>query len=161
MLQPSMAAILVGILGTFAMDLGGVLALRLGLSGPGPRRNGPALLGRWIGYLGQGKLRHDDILQTPPLRGEIPVGVVSHYAIGMVLGLGYLMLLQTTHMPSSVLTGLGYGVATTVFSLFVMFPSQGMGWMGSRLPGAARLSLVNHAFFGLGLWLWTMILKPL
>lgn len=161
MLHPSIAGILVGVLGTLVMDLGGVIALRLGLSGQGPRRNGPALLGRWIGYLGQGKLRHDDILHTPPLRWEIPLGVVSHYAIGMVLGLGYLMLLQTTHVRSSVLTGLGYGVATTVFSLFFMFPSQGMGWMASRLPGAARLSLINHAFFGLGLWLWTMILKPL
>jgi len=50
------------------MDVVAVIALRFGIAGWGPRRTGPDLIGRWIGYLLRGKFRHTDILQTPPLR---------------------------------------------------------------------------------------------
>jgi hypothetical protein len=60
----------VGILATVTMDVVAMIALRLGIAGRGPRRTGPDLIGRWIGYLLQGKFRHTDILQTPPLRGD-------------------------------------------------------------------------------------------
>ena len=60
-----------GILATVTMDVVAVMALRLGIAGRGPRRTGPDLIGRWIGYFLQGKFRHTDILQTPPLRGEL------------------------------------------------------------------------------------------
>ena len=61
--------LIVGILATVTMDVVAVMALRLGIAGRGPRRTGPDLIGRWIGYLLRGKFRHTDILQTPPLRG--------------------------------------------------------------------------------------------
>ena len=63
--------LIVGILATVTMDVVAVIALPLGIAGRGPRRTGPDLIGRWIGYLLQGKFRHTDILQTPPLRGEL------------------------------------------------------------------------------------------
>jgi anaerobic selenocysteine-containing dehydrogenase len=40
-----------GILATVTMDVVAVIALRLGIAGRGPRRTGPDLIGRWIGYL--------------------------------------------------------------------------------------------------------------
>ena len=64
-------SLMVGILATVTMDVVAVIALRLGIAGRGPRRTGPDLIGRWIGYLLRGKFRHTDILQTPPLRGEL------------------------------------------------------------------------------------------
>jgi len=66
--------LIVGILATVTMDIVAVIALRLGIAGLGPRRTGPDLIGRWIGYLLQGKFRHTDILRTPPLRGELLLG---------------------------------------------------------------------------------------
>src|SRR6266850_6574704 len=67
--------LIVGILATVTMDVVAVIALRFGIAGRGPRRTGPDLIGRWIGYLLQGKFRHTDILQTPPLRGELLLGL--------------------------------------------------------------------------------------
>ena len=79
--------LIVGILATVTMDVVAVIAVRLGIAGRGPRRTGPDLIGRWIGYLLRGKFRHANILETPPLRGELVLGLAAHYAIGIVLTL--------------------------------------------------------------------------
>ena len=89
--------LIVGILATVTMDVVAMMALWLGIASRGPRRTGPDLIGRWIGYLLQGKFRHTDILQTPPLRGELLLGLGAHYSIGIVLTLLYLGLLVVAH----------------------------------------------------------------
>jgi|SRR5258705_11531482 len=89
--------LIVGILATVTMDVVALIALRLGIAGRGPRRTGPDLIGRWIGYLLRGKFRHTDILQTPPLPGELVLGLAAHYLIGIVLTLVYLGLLVVAH----------------------------------------------------------------
>jgi Protein of unknown function (DUF2938) len=89
--------LIVGILATVTMDVVAMMALRFGIAGRGPRRTGPDLIGRWIGYLLRGKFRHTDILQTPPLRGELLLGLAAHYLIGIVLTLVYLGLLVVAH----------------------------------------------------------------
>jgi hypothetical protein len=155
--------VIVGILATVTMDVVAVMALRLGIAGRGPRRTGPDLIGRWIGYLLQGKFRHTDILQTPPLRGELLLGLAAHYSIGIVLTLVYLGLLVVAHATPTALSAILYGTATTVFPWFLMFPSQGMGWLGRDAPGdahLARASLFNHIIFGLGIALWVAVLGP-
>jgi DUF2938 family protein len=159
-----LSALAVGILATMTMDMGAILGFVLGIGGRGPRRTGPDLIGRWVGYLFRGKFRHDDILQTAPLPGEIVLGEVAHYSIGMVLTLTYIGLLVVTHTAPNVLTAMLYGVGTTALPWFVMFPSQGMGWLGRKAPREAhlaRMSLYNHVLFGLGLAVWATVLRPL
>jgi Protein of unknown function (DUF2938) len=156
--------LIVGVLATLTMDVVAVIALRLGIAGPGPRRTGPDLIGRWLGYLFQGKFRHRDIVQTPPLRGELLLGFVAHYCIGIVLTLVYLGLLVVAHVAPTAFNAILYGTATTVFPWFLMFPSQGMGWLGRDAPGDAHLvraSLFNHIVFGLGIALWVAVLRPI
>jgi hypothetical protein len=155
--------VIVGILATVTMDVVAVMALRFGITGRGPRRTGPDLIGRWIGYLLRGKFRHMDILQTPPLRGELVLGLAAHYLIGIVLTLVYLGLLVVAHARPTALNAIVYGTATTVLPWFLMFPSQGMGWLGWDAPGdahLARASLFNHIIFGLGIALWMAVLRP-
>jgi DUF2938 family protein len=162
--HPFIVGVIVGILATVTMDVVAVIALRLGIAGRGPRRTGPDLIGRWIGYLLQGKFRHTDILQTPPLRGELVLGLAAHYSIGIVLTLVYLGLLVVAHAPPRALSAILYGVATTVFPWFLMFPSQGMGCLGLDAPGDAhlvRVSLFNHIIFGLGIALWVAVMRPI
>jgi hypothetical protein len=156
--------LIVGILATVTMDVVAVIALHLGIAGRGPRRTGPDLIGRWIGYLFQGKFRHTDILQTPPLRGELLLGLAAHYLIGIALTLVYLGLLIVAHAAPTALNAILYGTATTVFPWFLMFPSQGMGWLGRDAPDdthLARVSLFNHIIFGLGLALWMAVMRPI
>ena len=156
--------LIVGILATITMDVVAVIAVRLGIAGRGPRRTGPDLIGRWIGYLLRGKFRHANILETPPLRGELVLGLAAHYAIGIVLTLVYLRLLIVVQATPTALSAILYGTATTVFPWFLMFPSQGMGWLGRDAPGDAhlpRVSLFNHIIFGLGIALWMAVMRPI
>ena len=156
--------LIVGVLATVTMDVVAVIALRLGIAGRGPRRTGPDLIGRWIGYLLRGKFRHTDILQTPPLPGELVLGLAAHYLIGIMLTLMYLGLLVVAHARPTALSAILYGTATTVLPWFLMFPSQGMGWLGWDAPDdahLARASLFNHIIFGLGIALWVAVMKPI
>jgi hypothetical protein len=156
--------LIVGILATVTMDLVAMIALRLGVAGRGPRRTGPDLIGRWIGYLLRGKFGHTDILQAPPLRGELVLGLAAHYLIGIALTLVYLGVLVVVHARPTALSAILYGTATTVLPWFLMFPSQGMGWLGRDAPGdahLARVSLFNHIIFGLGIALWMAVMKPI
>ena len=156
--------LMVGILATVTMDVVAMIALRFDIAGRGPRRTGPDLIGRWIGYLLRGKFRHTDILQTPPLRGELVLGLGAHYLIGIALTLMYLGLLLVTHATPTALSAILYGTATTALPWFLMFPSQGMGWLGRDAPGdahLARVSLFNHIIFGLGIALWMAVLRPI
>src|ERR1700746_1501684 len=98
--------LIVGVLATVTMDVVAVIILRLGIAGRGPRRTGPDLIGRWIGYLFRGKFRHTDILQTPPLRGELVLGLAVHYSLGIVLTLVYLGLLVVAHATSTALSAI-------------------------------------------------------
>ena len=156
--------LIVGILATVTMDVVAVIALRLGIAGRGPRRTGPDLIGRWIGYLLRGRFRHTDILQTPPLPGELVLGLAAHYLIGIMLTLMYLGLLVVAHARPTALSAILYGTATTVLPWFLMFPSQGMGWLGWDAPDdahLARASLFNHIIFGLGIAVWVAVMKPI
>ncbi len=156
--------IAVGILATITLDIGTIIGLRLGIGGRGPRPTGPNLVGRWFGYLFQGKLRHEDIVQTPPIRGEIFLGVVAHYSIGILFALAYISILVIVRATPTLLTAVSFGLGTVVFPWFVMFPSQGLGWLGRNAPGdvhMVRMSLYTHVIFGLSLALWTALLKPL
>src|SRR5204863_6585051 len=48
---------------------------------PSTRPNGT----RCTWYCASENTRHTDILQTPPLRGELVLGLAAHYLIGIVL----------------------------------------------------------------------------
>ena len=159
-----MVGLIVGILATVTMDVVAVIALRLGVAGRGPRRTGPDLIGRWIGYLLRGKFRHTDILHTPPLRGELVLGLAAHYLIGIALTLVDLGLFAAAHATPTALSAILYGTAITILPWFLMFPSQGMGWLGRDATGdahLARISLFNHIMFGLGLALWMAVFRPI
>jgi hypothetical protein len=118
------------------------------------RMKPPSTLGRWIGYMLQGRFTHEDITKAAPVAHEAAIGMTAHYAIGLVLGTGYALLLRVPQeRRSSVPRAAAYGIATTVFPWFWMFPARGQGVMGlrdgdMRVPGFA---LCTHIAYGLGL----------
>jgi hypothetical protein len=96
-----------------------------------------------------------------PFPHEKPLGVATHYAIGIVLALifviGWDLLAEG---PASPLWALLYGLATTVASWFFVYPSMGLGAGGLRSSDRMKnplSSLANHLFFGLGMAIAVML----
>jgi hypothetical protein len=115
------------------------------------------LVGRWIGHLRHGRIHHDSIARAAPVRGERALGWITHYLVGI----GFASLLPIIfgqswlHRPT-LAPALLIGLGTVAAPFLVMQPAMGAGFAASRTPrpGAARLqSLLNHAVFGLGLYL--------
>lgn len=101
-------------------------------------------IGRWVLYMARGTLRHAAIAKNPPVRGERPLTPIALYAIGIALGAFYL----------TALGWFGLGVPT-------LWTAAGHGFFGLRgqpRDFLLRQSLVNHFFFGIGLWLGSLLL---
>lgn len=115
-----------------------------------------AYLGRWIGHGWRGQWRHAAIAKAAPIPGELAIGWVAHYAIGvlfaaLLLGVFGLIWARTP----SLLPALGFGVLTVAAPLFVMQPAMGAGFASSKTPTPIRnvlKSVINHAVFGVALY---------
>jgi hypothetical protein len=115
-------------------------------------------VGRWIAYFPRGRVRHDSIAKTAPVRGERALGWITHYIIGMSFALllpafwGAEWVRHPTLLPALIV-----GIGTVAAPYFVMQPAMGM-----KPSAAARLhSLVMHAMFGFGLYLIGRIVSSL
>src|SRR5687767_7529014 len=98
---------LTGLLATFLMDAWTYSAFCLGWATP----PSPQLIGRWLGHQCAGKLTHEDIRQSPPIRHEGAGGLLGHYAIGAILGVAFHLLSEALGIPKSQLFwALGFGL---------------------------------------------------
>ena len=138
-----------GVLGTYAMDVAGRRIVA-----PALVVKPPSNLGRWIGHMFKGRFTHVDITKAEPVAHEARIALVAHYAIGLILGAGYGLLLRAPQPRENTLPrAVAYGAATTVFPWFWMFPARGQGVMGLR-DGDLRVpafALCTHVVYGLGL----------
>lgn len=116
------------------------------------------LVGRWILYMPEGIFRHASIGASPTKRGECAMGWIAHYSIGITLaGVFVAIAGDGWRQHPTLLPALLYGLVTVAAPFFVMQPAFGLGFAASKTPkpGQARLrSLMNHAAFGLGLYLF-------
>ncbi|WP_420967426.1 DUF2938 domain-containing protein [Bradyrhizobium sp. B120] len=145
-------AVLIGTGATVVMDSWGWVRKRL--LGMPPLDY--ALVGRWLGHLASGRLRHDRIAASPQVSGERVIGWAAHYLIG--IGFAGVLLavfgLDWVRHPS-IAPALMVGIASVAAPFLVMQPAMGAGFAASRTPHpwAARLqSLLTHAVFGVGLY---------
>lgn len=149
----ALPAILVGAGATATMDLWALARRRL-FGTPLPDYG---LVGRWLGHMKDGRFRHAAIAAARPLRGELLLGWVAHYLIGIAFAalLLYVFGLAWLERPS-LLPALLVGVCTVAAPFLLMQPGMGAGVAArfAKRPSAARLqSLVTHTVFGLGLYL--------
>lgn len=158
--HPLAQVALIGAGATALMDAWLMLLRRLGV-----RTLDFALVGRWAGHLLRGTLVHPAIARAQPVPGELALGWLTHYAVGVAFA-GLLVGIQgmVWMQQPSVLPALAVGVSTVVMPLFVMQPAMGAGFAGSRTPAPLKnslRSLANHAVFGLGLYLAARLLAGL
>ena len=123
------------------------------------------LVGRWLGYMPEGVFRHANIAATPPKRAECTVGWIAHYLIGVTFALAFAALAgdQWLRQPTLIPAFL-FGVVTVLAPFFVMQPLMGLGLAASKTPNPALArvrSLMNHAAFGAGLYLFARAVNGL
>lgn len=146
-------ALFLGVGATFAFDLWGQfmkLAFKV-------RPSNICLVGRWLLHMPAGVFRHTHIGASPRVGFECVAGWVAHYVIGVTFALAFVAmagegwLRQPTLLPA-----LGFGVVTVLAPMFIMQPAMGFGFASSRAPNPTQArvrSLLNHAAFGIGLYL--------
>lgn len=149
--------VLIGIGATAVMDAWLMLLKRIGV----PTLNF-AMIGRWAGHLARGRLAHAAIAKSPPVPGELALGWLIHYAVGIAFA-GLLVAVQGVQWTRdpTLLPALAVGIATVAAPLFVMQPAMGAGIASSRTPTPLKnclRSVANHTVFGLGLYVAAVLI---
>ena len=150
--------VLIGVGATAVMDIWLLLLLRLKVQTPSF-----ALIGRWVGNMTRGRFAHASIAAAPSVAGELGLGWLIHYAVGI----SYACLLVGVQgtgwfQQPSLLPALAVGVVTVLVPLFVMQPAMGAGFAASKTPTPLKnclRSLANHAVFGTGLYLSALCIE--
>ena len=150
--QQLVAIVFIGVGATAVLDLWLSVLKRLGVP-----TGSFALIGRWVAHMARGKFTHLSIAKAQPVRSELAIGWITHYAVGtafaavLVALQGSVWVTQPTFVPAFLT-----GVATVAMPLFVMQPAMGSGFAASKTPtplkNCAR-SIANHAVFGVGMYM--------
>ena len=145
-------ATLVGVGGTIILDLYAFIMSRvLGV----PATNW-ATVGRWFGNIAHGQFVQVTMNEAAPCKGELAIGWIAHYVIGIGYGLlllglsGKVWLERPTLLPPMILAWV-----LLIAPFLMMMPGMGMGIAGSRTtkPNVTRLkSVIGHSVFGLGMY---------
>jgi len=151
--------ILIGIGATITFDL---LAQLLKVLFKIPPSN-ICFVGRWVLYMPQGIFSHSNIIKATEKRGECLTGWVAHYLIGITLAAVFVLIVgESWLVEPTILPAIVFGIATVIAPFFIMQPAFGFGFAASKIPypNQARLrSLLNHAAFGAGLYLFTLLVN--
>lgn len=151
-------AIFIGLGATLTFDLWGLFLRQAFKIAP----SNLCLVGRWLRYMPEGTFGHASLAATPPKRAECAVGWVAHYLIGIMFATAFVALSGAGWLQHPTpLPALVFGIVTSVAPFFIMQPLFGLGLASSRAPnaGLARTrTLMNHAAYGLGLYLFALML---
>jgi hypothetical protein len=116
-----------------------------------------AMVGRWLALVAlRGQVRQASMTWAPSVRGELAIGWIAHYLIG--IGFASILLLAfgiEWICAPALLPALTVGIGTVAAPFLIMQPAMGAGVAASRTPrpaAARRQSLVTHAIFGVGLY---------
>lgn len=153
-----MRIVVVGVGATAVMDAWLMLLKRIGI-----QTLNVAFIGRWVGHLFRGTIAHRSIGKAQPIPGELALGWLTHYAVGIAFaGLPVILHGVDWIQNPSLLPALAIGLCTVAFPLFLMQPSMGMGFAASRTPApltSCMRSMTNHMVFGLGLYVSAAVIE--
>jgi len=145
--------IIIGIAATVILDIWALIAKRAYDAAPANW----AMAGRWFAHMKNGRYIHADMAHALPVRGELAIGWIMHYFVGIVYGLmvvaiWYIQNLASPTLLAPFLIGL---VLATCAAWFVMQPGMGLGVAASKTPDPLRIRLrniVNHVVFSFALY---------
>lgn len=149
----------IGIGATVLMDVWAIVLWKVFRQG----RPNWAPVGRWFWHLKNGTVFHDDIGKAEPYSGELALGWIGHYAVGILYGVILALVMGAgwfaapTFLPAWIL-----GIVTVGAGWFLLQPGLGIGVAASKLPNAntvRALNLVAHTIFALGLYGTALLLR--
>ncbi len=121
------------------------------------------LVGRWLRYMPEGTFKHSNIVSAPQKSAECMVGSIAHYIIGVMFAIPFVALVGNSWLQHpTLIPAIIFGVVTVLAPFFIMQPSFGLGFAASKMsnPTQARLrSLMNHTVFGIGLYLFGLLVS--
>jgi Protein of unknown function (DUF2938) len=151
------SAILIGLGATLTFDLWGLfikLAFKITPSNL-------CLIGRWLLYMPEGTFKHADIKSAPQKSAECTVGWIAHYMIGIAFAIAFVAFVGNNWLQGpTLIPAIVFGFVTVLAPFFIMQPAFGLGFASSKTsnPVQARLrSLMNHTIFGIGLYLFGLL----
>lgn len=151
-LDTAARVVLIGLGATAVMDGWLWLLQRLGV----PTLNF-SMIGRWVGHWRHGVFRHAAIAKAAPVRHELALGWLFHYATGVAFAALLVAVAGNGWVRSPTLApAVTLGMATVAAPWLVLQPAMGAGIASRRTPAPGRnraRSLANHFVFGLGLYL--------
>ncbi len=155
------SAILIGLGATLTIDLWALFLKHAFKITP----SNFCLVGRWIRYMPEGIFKHSNIASAPQKSAECTVGWIAHYIIGITFAVTFIALVRDNwlHHPT-LIPAIVFGVVTVLMPFFIMQPLFGLGLAASKTsnPTQARFrSLMNHSAFGVGLYLFGLLLSKL
>jgi hypothetical protein len=111
----------------------------------------------------EGIFRHSNIGNKPQKRAECTVGWIAHYIIGIMFAIVFVALVGTDWLKRPILIpAIAFGLITVSMPFCVMQPAFGLGFAASKSSNPTQFrvrSLVNHAVFGFGLYLFGLVLN--
>ena len=91
------------------------------------------------------------------------VGSIAHYIIGVMFAIPFVALVGNSWLQHpTLIPAIIFGVFTVLAPFFIMQPSFGLGFAALKMsnPTQARLrSLMNHTVFGIGLYLFGLLVS--
>ncbi len=121
------------------------------------------LVGRWLRYMPEGTFKHSNIASAPQKSAECTVGWIAHYMIGVTFAVAFLVLVGNNWLQHPMLVpAILFGVVTVLAPFFIMQPAFGLGFAASKTPNPAQArlrSLMNHASFGISLYLFGLLVN--
>jgi hypothetical protein len=123
------------------------------------------LVGRWIRYMSNGVFRHSNIASVPPKSAECVVGWITHYMIGIAFAIVFVTFVGDNWLEHPTpIPAIAFGSVTVLAPFMIMQPAFGLGIAASKTsnPKQARIrSLLNHTVFGIGLYLFGLLVDRL
>jgi len=152
-------SIFIGIGATLAFDLSSQFLKQAFKIAP----SNICLVGRWVMYMTDGIFKHANIGHAPRKRGECLVGWITHYMIGIMLAITFIIFIGNNWFQNPTLfPALAFGVVTVLAPFAIMQPVFGLGFAASKSPNpwqARFRSMMNHTAFGAGLYFFALLIN--
>ncbi|KAF7769921.1 hypothetical protein PCIT_a2846 [Pseudoalteromonas citrea] len=151
------ACVVVGMVATAFMDLWAIFLKHVF----GVRPLNYALVGRLGLHAIKGEFFHKNINVSQEMTGELMLGWLLHYLIGVIFSAVFIGLVDELwfYEPSIYLSIL-FGLLTVLLPFLIMQPAMGLGIAAAKapLPNVARIrSIQTHCIFGVGLYLGGLV----